>query len=98
MRSRMPPCPGSRVPESFTPTERLSADSARSPTCAATLTITARMSQYHQTSSAYERATEFQRARYSAMPSNAPTAIMLPATEAIEPSHVLLGLRVGASL
>ncbi len=31
MRSRMPPCPGSMVPESLTPAPRLTADSRRSP-------------------------------------------------------------------
>ena len=42
MRSRMPPCPGKSVPESFTSAERFNADSARSPICAAIFTIAAR--------------------------------------------------------
>ena len=37
-RSRTPPCPGMMRELSFTPASRLSSDSARSPTCAATLT------------------------------------------------------------
>ena len=41
IRSRIPPCPGSIVPESFTPAPRFSADSSKSPTCAATLMTTA---------------------------------------------------------
>src|SRR5580692_682075 len=59
MRSSMPPWPGSRLPESFTPAERLSADSARSPTCEATLSSTAMISQYHHTSSAMENFVKF---------------------------------------
>jgi hypothetical protein len=37
MRSRMPPWPGSMVPESLTPAPRLMADSRRSPSLAAML-------------------------------------------------------------
>src|SRR5205085_8188174 len=36
IRSRMPPCPGRMLPESFTPAPRLSIDSTKSPTCAET--------------------------------------------------------------
>ena len=43
MRSRIPPWPGSMVPESLTPAPRLMADSRRSPTWAAMLRTTARM-------------------------------------------------------
>src|SRR5690625_6142199 len=34
-RSRIPPCPGIRFPESFTPASLLRSDSTRSPICAA---------------------------------------------------------------
>ena len=34
-RSRTPPCPGSKFPESFTPERRLKTDSNKSPTVAA---------------------------------------------------------------
>src|SRR3979411_796306 len=41
MRSRMPPWPGSMVPEALTPAPRLMADSRRSPSWAAMLRIAA---------------------------------------------------------
>src|ERR1035437_10819637 len=101
MRSRTPPCPGSREPESLTPAERLSADSARSPTWAATLTTTARYSQYHQTSPEEEsRQPTFHIGICisCARPSRTRVDSRLPPTEASVPSQVLLGLSVGASL
>src|SRR3984885_12797775 len=98
IRSRTPPWPGKRLPESFTPAERFSADSAKSPTCAATFTTTAITSHHHQTSSANDSFTKFHCARNVASQNRPPVTTTLPTTEPTEPTHVLFGLSVGASL
>src|SRR6266700_3146684 len=47
IRSKMPPWPGSRLPESLTPAPRFRADSARSPSCAATFTRNPKIAASH---------------------------------------------------
>src|ERR1035441_3859962 len=97
MRSSTPPWPGNKLPESLTPAERLSADSARSPTCAAAFTTTAITSQYHQTSSK-ESLVKFHWASSIESQYSPPVTRTLPRTEPIAPAQVLLGLMAGANL
>src|ERR1039458_2075974 len=110
MRSSIPPCPGSRVPESLTLADRFSADSARSPTCPATLMIAASPSQYHISSgydrtadgnvrSSHDRTAEFDGSCITVDRLTSTAAITtLPATDAMAPSQVLPGLSDGAIL
>src|SRR5450759_5818765 len=85
-RSRNPPCPGRKRPESLTPASRLSRDSARSPHTAATDTA-APMSTYHH-SPAAGRIRKY-----------APThTAMVPSVPAANPSHDFLGEICGAIL
>src|SRR5882672_2238639 len=80
----MPPWPGKIEPESFTPALLLNADSTKSPTCPATFPAAASPRTIGVgTFTRYE--------------SHHPSS-KAPARLAAAPSHVLLGLRMGAIL
>src|SRR5271156_1739300 len=100
MRSNTPPCPGSNVPESFTPAPRLIADSTRSPSCAATFRTAASTSHpvvEPGNDSSEDSLPKLPLASHPASSTSSKAVSTLPATEATAPSQVLPGLIDGAS-
>ncbi len=94
MRSRMPPWPGSRVPESLTPAPRLTADSRRSPSWAAMLRIAARRRDCQSGSEMWRRVLP-RAVRASERLTNSIAASTLPTMEAKEPSPGFAGAETG---
>src|SRR5260370_285706 len=82
MRSRIPPWPGSMVPESLTPAPRLTADSRRSPSWAAMLRMAARR-RVCQTGSVMWRRRLPRAVRRWPIQMTSPAARRLPAMEAL---------------
>ena len=93
-RSRTPPWPGMSVELSFTPASRLSSDSARSPTCAATLTSDAEREHADRRAAKIEvrRRAQARTAR------RAHATSMLASSPPTAPSTVFPGLTDGMSL
>ena len=98
MRSRMPPWPGSMVPESLTPAPRLMADSRRSPSWAAMLRMAARRRDLPEGLGDVKDGVAAGGEQVARCRRRAQAASTLPRMEAMEPSQVLPGLRRGASL